>query len=479
MAPSETANNSRSGGCREVLSIAWPLIVSTGSFTVMLFCDRMFLAWHSSVAIQAALPAGIMSFTLICGFMALAAYASTFVAQYYGAGDLQGCARSTAQGLYIALLSWPVILVLILPGRWLLGISGHSPEVLAAELPYFTILMFGGLTAPLSAAASSFFTGRGKTTVTMTANIIGNLCNIFLDYVLIFGKLGFPELGMPGAAWATVVSGFVGPCILTVLLLSGPVNAEYNTRRSLGFDRALFWRIIRFGAPSGVHLALDIASFSVFVLLTGRMGAQALSASNIALSINLIAFLPLVGLGIAASILVGQYQGRGESHLAERTGWSALKLGLLYMAAAGFTFLVFPDIYYSFFVTSAEAGMELQDLLPLGRRLLVIMTVWGFMDAGNMIIGSALKGAGDTRFVMYYSVAVAWFVLVAGQLALVLVAGCGIIASWIWTAVYISVLAAGFLWRFRSGRWKSIRVIDPVPPLEPARPSAEAFVIGD
>ncbi|MDX1267702.1 MAG: MATE family efflux transporter [Oceanisphaera sp.] len=467
------------GGYGEVLRVAWPLIVSTGSFTAMMFCDRMFLAWHSLVSIQAALPAGIMAFTLICGFMALAAYAGTFVAQHYGAGDKHGCARSTAQGIFIALLSWPLLLLLIFPGRWLLSLSGHSPNVLAAELPYFTILMLGGVTTPLSAAVSSFFTGRGRTRTTMAANVVGNICNVILDYGLIFGKWGLPAMGMAGAAWATVIAGFVSPVLLGIVLFSRTVDAEYHTRRSFRYDHRLFWRMIRFGLPSGVHLALDIASFSVFVLLTGRMGESALAASNIALSINLVAFLPLVGLGIAASILVGQYQGRGESHHAERSGWTALKIGLFYMATVGTTFVVLPDMYYALFAGRGGGNLPLESVLPLGRVLLIIMTAWGFMDAGNMIIGSALKGAGDTRFVMYYSVAMAWLMLVPGQIMLVFFFDFGIVMAWVWTALYITVLAAGYLWRFKSGSWKSIAVLDrPLPP-EPTRPAPEAYVVSD
>ncbi len=467
------------GGCREVLRIAWPLIISTGSFTVMMFCDRMFLAWHSLVSIQAALPAGIMAFTLICGFMSLAAYASVFVAQHYGAGDKEGCARSTAQGVFIALLSWPILLLLIVPGKWLIGISGHSPEVLAAELPYFTILMYGGVTAPLSAAISSFFTGRGRTKTTMVANVAGNICNIVLDYGLIFGKWGLPAMGMNGAAWATVISGFVSPAILACIYFSRKVNAEFHTRACFRYDHRLFLRMLRFGLPSGVHLALDIASFSVFVLLTGRMGELSLTASNIALSVNLVAFLPLVGLGIAASILVGQYQGRKQSLYAARAGWSALKIGLVYMTVIGTTFILFPAFYYDLFARQGSGALPTTEVLALGRTLLIIMTIWGFMDAGNMIIGSALKGAGDTRFVMWYSVIMAWLMLVAGQIVLVIYLGYGIVVAWIWTALYIAVLAVGYVWRFASGCWKSITVLEQQPQLEPARPAAEAMIVPD
>lgn len=122
------------GGYREVLRIAYPLIISTGSFSLMQFVDRVFLARHSMVSIQAALPAGLLSFTLICAFMALAGYANTFVAQYHGRGDPEGCSRATAQGVWLSMLSWPLILLLVPLGRFLLQNAGHAPDVLAQEL---------------------------------------------------------------------------------------------------------------------------------------------------------------------------------------------------------------------------------------------------------------------------------------------------------------------------------------------------------
>jgi len=465
------------GGYAEVLRIAWPLIVSTGSFTLMQFCDRMFLAWYSGVAIQAALPAGILSFTLICGFMALAGYAATFVAQYFGAGDREGCSRATVQGVILALLSWPLLLLLILPGRWLLRFSGHDQPVLVAELSYFTILMLGGVAVPLGAAVSSFFTGRGDTRTNMIATITGNAANIALDYAMIFGRWGFPEWGIAGAAWATVISGFIPPVCLGLLYFSRRLDAEYRTRQLLRFDRDLFRRMIRFGLPSAAHLVLDVGAFAFFVLLTGRLGATALSASNIALSINNVAFMPLLWLSIAASILVGQYQGRRDSTTAARSGWTALKLGCWYMLLVAATFILFPAHYFALFTGRGAAAMPMDAVVSVGRWLLLMMAAWGLLDAVNLILSGALKGAGDTRFVMYYSVAMAWGLWIPGEVLIVFVFHGGVLAAWIWMMIFIIITASGFFWRFRAGRWKMIDLLEREPPFRPAAGGAEAMAV--
>jgi len=444
---------------REVLRVAWPLIVSTGSFTVMMFCDRMFLSWYSAVAIQAALPAGILTFTLTCGFMALASYSCTFVAQYFGSGDYDGCSRATAQGVIFSLFSWPVMLLLIPFGVWMLKVSGHAPAVFEAEKQYLVIIMLGSVATPLGAAISGFFSGRGKTRMPMMANIIGNSVNIVLDYALIFGKWGFPEMGIRGAALATVIAGFIAPIMMLLIYFSRGNDRAFQTRSSFRYDKILFRRLLKFGFPSGVHLTLDIASFSIFVMLAGRMGADAMAASNIALSINMLAFMPMIGIGIAASILVGQYQGAQQSEMAEKMSWVAFRLAVLYMFLIGLTFVAFPKAYFSLFADRGENTVALASVLPTGRWLLVIAALWGLSDAGNLVIGNALKGAGDTKFVMYYSIIMAWGMLVVGAYVIVEVLHLGIIVLWSWVALYITCMAWGYVLRFRSGRWKNIDVL--------------------
>ena len=467
------------GGYREMLRVAYPLIISMGSFTVMQFADRVFLSWYSFASIRAALPGGILAFTLISGFMALAGYANTFVAQYFGAGDSAGCSRATAQGVFLSLASWPLMLGLIPAGRWMLRASGHAPDVLEEELAYFSLLMLGSIAVPLGAAISSFFSGRGDTLTTMITNMAGNVLNIVLDYFMIFGRGGFPEMGIRGAAWATVIANFVSPALLLWLYFSRRYHRSHDTRRTFRLDGPLIRRMIRFGLPAAVHLVLDVGAFTLFVLLTGRLDPVAAAASNIALSINNVAFMPLIGISIAASIVVGQYQGRSDSATAERAGWTALKLGWMYMGLIAATFLIFPGSYFRLFAMRAGGGLPMAEILPVGRVLLLMLAGWGLLDAINLILSGALKGAGDTRFVMIYSVAMAWGLWMPGELALLFLFRRGIVAAWLWMSVFIMLVAMGFVWRYRSGRWKNIELLERQTPIEPRGPGAEALVMGD
>ena len=448
------------GGYREVGRVAAPIIVSMASFTLMQFFDRVFLARHGSVSLRASLPAGVLALTLTMFFQALAGYAGTFVAQYHGAGRRKECARATAQGIWLALLSWPVCWALIPLGSWLLGLAGHPADVLEAEKTYMGILVAGGGFWALTQAVSGFFSGRGDTRTPMVASLVANLANIALDYAWIFGKWGFPALGIAGAALATVVSSALGLVFIGAIYWSPRFAADYDTR---GEGLRLDWRsmgpLLRFGTPAALQTLQDVGAFAFFVVLLGRLPEVDMAASNIAFSINNVAFMPLLGMGMAATIVVGQYQGARDSATAERAGWTALKLGWIYMGAIALTFLLFPGPYFSLFTGEGEGMVTQAAVMEKGRWLLVMMAVWGMLDAINLIVSSALRGAGDTRFVLLATTLATWLVWMPGEILLLLWLDAGLIAAWLWMTVFVFLLAGVFWVRFRRGRWKAIEMI--------------------
>jgi len=447
-------------GYQELMQLAWPLIISSSSFAALHFSDRLFLSWYKEDAFRASLPAGVLFFTLVCGFMAVAGFVNTFVAQMWGGKNYKGCAQATAQGMIFSFISFFLILLMLPLGLWFLRLTDHAPPVLQMEQKYFRILIWAGGGMVLSSALSSFFSGRGKTYIVMSANLIANAINILLNYCLIFGKAGFPEMGIEGAGWATVVGSWLTPLIFAIIYFSPSNQNQFQTLKMLRFNKFLFLRLIRFGFPAGVEWFLDVAGFTIFVLLLGRLGEVAHIASNIALSINLIAFMPMVGLGIAASILVGQYLGRDDVKNATRVGWLAFRIGLCYTALIGLSFLLFPSFYIDVFMGNISPKVSESQLKQMVQTLLVILTVWGFADATALTLSGALKGAGDTHFVMRFRLVLSWIILVPSQFLVVVVLKKGVYASWLCTLGYILMLAIGFIWRFRSKRWKNIDLLD-------------------
>ena len=448
------------GGCyREVLTIAYPLIMSTASMTIMHFVDRVFLARYSKEAIAAAVPAGITSFTIICLFMGISGYTNVFVAQYYGAKEYRKCSLATWQGIIFSIASYLPLLVFIPLGPAIFRWAGHGPKLHALEVSYYTILMWGGIFVPLSSAVASFFTGRGDTKTIMVANIIANLVNIVLDYGLIFGRLGLPEMGIRGAALATVIASIVPVVMLFVLFLSTSNHTLYQSRSTIHFDKKLFIKLLRFGSPAGIQFTLDIGAFTLFIMLVGRIGETELAVSNMALSINMLAFLPMIAISIATTTLVGQYLGKEDIGLAEKSTYSSLKIAFVYMGGMALVFILFPEQLLSIFRNRQEEIVDFRVIVTYGRRILILVAIYSIFDAMNIIFSGALKGAGDTTFTMWAAVVVAWIFFVPPVYVIIEVFEMGVLFAWGWATLYIIMIGSVFCWRFRKGKWKEIDML--------------------
>ena len=330
------------GGYRDFLALALPLILSTASWSIQHFVDRVFLAWHSTESMAAALPAGMSNFVFVSFFLGLAGYVNIFVAQYVGARRPNRVGASLWQGTYLSLGAGIAALGLLPLAHPLFDLIGHDPSIRAEEVAYFRILCFGTGPFVLATALSCFYSGQGKTWVVLIVNASATGVNIGLDYALIFGNWGFPEMGIRGAAWATNLAAAFSTLLFGVLILRRRNREEFGTLSQWRFDGELFGRMLRFGVPSGVNFMLDIMAFSFFILIVGRLGTVELAATNMAFNVNSLAFLPLIGCGIAVSTLVGQRLGENLPDRAEYSTWSGMHLALGYMGTMALLYLCVP-----------------------------------------------------------------------------------------------------------------------------------------
>lgn len=455
----------RRGGFHEVITLAVPLVLSTASWSVQHFVDRMFVTWYSSEAIAAAMPAGILNFTLSSFFIGTASYVNTFVAQYYGARRYDRIGPVLWQGMYMALLGGLIILCVLPFAREIFSLVGHDSVVQENEVIYFQYLCLGGMPVIASSVLSGFFSGRGHTWPIMWVNIFATMVNLVLDYVMIFGMWGVPEMGIKGAAIATVISGFLSFAAYLLLMAKAGYNKKYHILSGWRPDKSLFIRLLRFGLPSGVQFFLDMAGFTVFVLIMGRLGTVSLAATNIAFNINTLAFMPMIGFGIAVSVLVGQYLGENRPDLAQRSVYSGFFVTFIYMASVAALYVFTPQIFVAPFAARADAG-GFAEIYQLTIILLRFVAIYSIFDTMNIIFASAIKGAGDTRFVMYMIVIVSVFVLALPSYVAISVLGCGVMTGWTIVSAYVIILGLVFYVRFLGGKWKTMRVIEePVPTL--------------
>ena len=455
------------GGYREVLVIAIPLILSTGAWSVQHFVDRMFLTWYSPEAVAASMPAGILNFSIMSLFLGTASYVSTFVAQYYGAGRYHRIGPAIWQGIYVSVLGGLALICLLPIASFIFDLVGHDPRVRVHEVVYFQILCIGGAPVIASSAMSGFFSGRGRPWPVMWVNMLSTAVNLIMDYALIFGRWGFPELGIMGAGIATVLAGIFSFLAYLVLLSTRSNKETYHTEAGWKPERELFLRLLRFGFPSGVQFFLEMVGFTIFILLIGRLGTPSLAASNIAFNINTLAFMPMIGSGIAISVLVGQYLGRDRPDLAQRSVYSGFHMTFIYMTSIATAYAFMPHIFVAPFAAYADPK-AFAEVYRISVILLRFVAVYSVFDTMNIIFASAIKGAGDTRFVMFVILIASVIVLIVPTYLALVIFGYGLMVSWVVVSAYVIILGFVFYFRFVGGRWKTMRVIEkPVVTLPP------------
>ena len=457
------------GGCGQVLKIALPLILSTSAMTIQLFVDRVFLMWFDREAMSAAMQAGILNFVAFSFFLGTATYVNTFVSQYDGAGRANRIGAAIWQSIYFSIIAGFLMAGLYFAAKPLMNLVGHAESVRAYEITYYKILVIGAMPGLIAASMSCFYTGRGKTSVVMWVAITRTVVNIILDYALIFGNWNMPKLGMAGAAIATVISGVVACLIYVALFFTHKNRQNFATASGWKFDMGLFTRLMRFGVPSGVQFMLDIFGFALFIVFVGRIDAVSFAATSMACQINTLSFFPMIGFSIATSTLVGRELGRNKPKLAQRSVWSAAALTMTYMTiiAAGYWFL--PQVFMYPFKSQADA-VQFEAIRPIVENLLCFVAIYCLFDTGNLIFSAALKGAGDTFFVMVSSTLLNWIVLVIpSYLAITFLKGQqSLYMAWLALTAYVSLLAILFLCRFLRGKWKTMRVIEMPAPTVPS-----------
>ncbi|RMD76443.1 MAG: MATE family efflux transporter, partial [Lentisphaerae bacterium] len=312
------------GGARLLLQIAFPMIVSQGAETLMMFVDRLFLARLSPVHLAAAMGAGIAMFTMTTFFVGVLGYVNAMVAQYFGVNKMAEAGRAAGQGIIFACLSYPLALILTLGVIPLLQYVGHTPEQILLEKQYIQVLAWGTILFLLRTALGSFFSGIGRTRIVMIANLVALIVNIPANYLLIFGKFGCPRLEMAGAAYGTLLGSLSGVAILLCAFFSASNRQRFQTHRNIRFDRKLFARLWYYGSPAGTEFFLNILAFTVFVEFFHAYSRVAAAAVTIVFSWDLIAFLPVTGIGIGVTSLVGRYSGRKDWPSATRSAYIAL-----------------------------------------------------------------------------------------------------------------------------------------------------------
>ena len=389
---------------RSMMKLAVPVVMAEIGWFAMSLVDTVMVGPLGPAAIGAVGTGSILFMTLmVFGFGTLLAL-DTFVSQSFGAGRIDECHRWLFAGLQLALLLSVVLMLAAMAGIAVLPAMGFHPDLLVELNAYAGPLVWSAPPLLAYVVFRRYLQAMNIVRPVMIALVVANLMNFFVNWVLIFGNLGMPAMGVVGAAYATVASRLV----LAVSLFGVILYNERGTPSGLHdvpfrWEPDRVWRIFSLGWPAALQITLEVGVFAAASALAARIGPMASAANQVVLNIAGLIFMIPFGLGSAAAVRVGQAIGRGDPDGMRRAGWTALALGSIVMSGSAVLFLVLPEMLMRIY--SSDPGV-----IELGIVLLFICSVFQLFDGLQTVATGALRGLGDTRTPMVFNLVGHWLI---------------------------------------------------------------------
>jgi MATE family multidrug resistance protein len=435
-----------------MMKLSAPMVISTISFTVMQFVDRFMVSRLGTNELAAILPAGFVSFIPGAFAIGVGTAVTTFVSQSLGRAERRECSNYCWQAVYLGLVYFAVVLAVVWPAAPLIfKMMGHEQEVARLEVVYLRIMLYSEFLAVFVWSSSQFFIGIHRPIITMWAAICAQVVNIAVNYILIFGKLGFPALGIAGAAWGTFAGIAVGAVIRMAVFLGEDINSEFGSRRLARIDFGRMWDLLKVGLPAGFELMLNVALWGTILFwLVGGFGKEAMAATSAVLACTNVAVMPIVGMKIALSAAVGKAIGTGRKDSAIKQTRVCLRIAMVYVGLIGICFFVFRETIMALWSSDDK-------VIEAGTNMLILAAVYQIFQAFRSVYSGSLRGAGDTLWPAAASGLAAVIILGLGGIFVVkFLPGLGALGPWI--AATVSIVAVGLAnrWRFRSNSWMRI-----------------------
>ena len=434
---------------RRILSLALPIIGGMASQNVLNLVDTAMVGTLGAASLAAVGMGSFANFMAMAFIMGLSAGVQAIAARRVGEGRWGETACSLNAGLLIAIaIAVPWSLALFQFADRLFPFLVDDPEVVAQGVPYFRARLAGMVAVGMNFAFRGFWNGIGQSRRYLQTLVIMHVCNVILNWLLIFGHLGLPALGATGAGIGTAVSGFVGTAIYIYLALRHARGSGFL--RSFAEPKTIA-SMLRLSVPAGLQSFFFAAGMTAFFMIIGRIGTAELAASNVLVQLLLVVILPGVGFGLAAATLVGQALGRGDPDDAVRWGWDVSRLAMVIVGVIALVGVVAPDLILGVFLHEEET-------IALARLPLQILGVSMAVDTLGGVLLNALLGAGASRLVMIVTIGLQWglFLPIAYYLGPVL--GLGLTAVWFAQVGYRALQTVVFALVWKSRIWIDVKV---------------------
>jgi MATE family multidrug resistance protein len=429
-----------------MLKLAGPVVMAEIGWMSMGIVDTIMVGPLGPAAIGASGMSKSLFFAVAVFGMGVMLGVDALVARAFGAGRLDECVRWLQHGFIVALVVAPTISLIFYGALTTIDRWGLHPEVRVLAEPYLRILGLGALPLLLYATFRRYLQGIHVVRPVMVALVTANIVNAFGNWVLIWGHLGAPALGVNGSAWATV-----GARVYMASFLYFAIVREHRKRGAahphvpLLINYARVRQLVALGVPAASQLALEVGAFAAVSALAGRLDPVSLGSHQIALNLAALSFMIPLGLASAGAVRVGHAIGAGDVRRAMHAGWTALGIGAVIMAAVGFVFILAPTPLLRVFTSDAR-------VLSIGTSLLAIAAAFQLFDGTQAVATGVLRGVGDTRTPMIMNVFGHWVFGLPVGYALCFWAGWGVSGLWVGLCiglVFVAVVLT-FAWHRQS-----------------------------
>lgn len=434
---------------RRIFGLALPIIGGMVSQNILNLVDTAMVGTLGDAALAAVGIGGFATFTAMSLVLGVSTGVQAMASRRKGEGRLRETAHALNGGLLLVLLVAPVlsaVLWFVVPViyPWL----NPDPDVIRQGTPYLQVRMLAITVVGINFAFRGYWNAVDLSKLYMGTLVVMHATNIFLNYVLIFGKFGMPALGVAGAGIGTALSTVVGAVIYLWL--------GFRHAWSAGFLQGLprgggLGRLVRLSVPSGIQQLFFSAGFTMLFWIIGQVGTDSLAAASVLINVMLVALLPGVALGLTAATLVGQALGRRDTRDASQWAHDVARMAMLVMGVLGLPMWIVPDVVLSAFIHDPGT----LDIARLPMRLVGLSMV---IEAVGLTMMHGLLGAGDTRRVMTVSVLGQWALFLPGAYLIGPVLGGGLLSIWILQGVYRLGQALIFLGMWRGHRWARVEV---------------------
>jgi len=440
-----------SGGLGEVAALAAPLVLSQILITTMGVVDSAIVGRLGASQLAAVGLAGMWVWAISAFFVGASTAVQTFVAQHHGAGDARRCGAWCWQGLgSIVPLACVAAVILFVAAGPIVEILAPKGDVEPLARGYMRARSLGIIGLTLAVSLSSFFRGIGDARTPFIATLIANALNVVLDFGLVYGWFGFPQLGVVGAGIATAISEWIYAAIVAIAFLRPTIARTFDTRMRLpDLDRVR--RLWRVGLPIAGQWVTEMAAFAIFTTFVGRMGEAPMAASHAFIQIMSLSFMQAEGISMATSTLVGRYIGADAPAVVERSYRSSLWLGTGLTAIIALLFVTLPERLIGLFTTDP-------DVLAHAAPLLTIGAFYQYCDSMAIVSDGALRGAGDTKWPFLMRGGLAWFVMLPLGWFFAFPLDLGLVGAWWGALIAMATLSLLLFARFRSGAWRRIQI---------------------